>query len=191
MSKTAQQLPVVSRRTRRSPPARIRINGIQGGVVSFGSPGPKDEIWKKQLKAAFGTKSDDFVQVALHQLQFAARMPGEGTSELAINAAIAMIAADPPADEGDAALALQAATLHMVAMAVMSRIGGAHGGPLRLPGLASATAKLIRAYCTTIETRRRLRHGGEQKIIVKHVTVNEGGQAIVGSINSRAPEVER
>ena len=88
-------------------------------------------------------------------------------------------------------MALQAATLHMVAMAVMSRIGGAHGGPLRLPGLASATAKLIRAYCSTIETRRRLRHGGEQKIVVQHVHVHEGGQAIVGSINSRAPEVER
>ena len=42
-----------------------------------------------------------------------------------------------------------------------------------------------------VETYRRLRGGGEQKIIVKHVTVNDGGQAIVGAINSRAHEVER
>jgi hypothetical protein len=61
----------------------------------------------------------------------------------------------------------------------------------RLPGLASATAKLIRAYCVTIEARRRPRSGGEQKIIVEHVTVNEGAQAIVRSINSRASEVKR
>jgi hypothetical protein len=60
-----------------------------------------------------------------------------------------------------------------------------------LPGLASATAKLLRAYCIQVETYRRLRGGGEQKIIVKHVTVNEGGQAIVGAVNSQGHEVER
>ncbi len=42
-----------------------------------------------------------------------------------------------------------------------------------------------------VETLRRLRGGCEQKIIVKHVTVNEGGQAIVGAINSQGHEVER
>jgi hypothetical protein len=29
------------------------------------------------------------------------------------------------------------------------------------------------------------RTGGEQKVLVKHVTVNEGGQAIVGNIEGR------
>jgi hypothetical protein len=127
-----------------------------------------------------------FVEASLRQLQAAARLPGEGPSEVAMNAAIAMISADKPGNEMEAALSLQGAALHMVAMAVMARIGGAAGGPHRLPGLASATAKLIRAYCTTVETRRRLRSGGEQSIRVEHVHVHEGGQAIVGAVNSRA-----
>jgi len=190
MSKS-ENLPAISRRPRRTPPATIRIKGIQGNVVSFGSPGPTDLAWRKRLKTAFGTVSDEFVDMALHHLERAARMPGDGASDMAINGAIAMIAAFAPKNEVEAALALQAACTHMAAMAVMSRIGGAGGGPQRLPGLASATAKLLRAYCTQVETYRRLRGGGEQNIRVEHVHVHEGGQAIVGVINSQTHEVER
>ena len=103
-----------------------------------------------------------------------------------ISGAIAVITAFAPKNEMEAALAVQAACTHMVAMVIMARIGGGHGTDRRLPGMASAAAKLLRAYCTQIETHRRLRGGGEQKIIVKHVTVNEGGQAIVGAVTTRA-----
>jgi hypothetical protein len=102
---------------------------------------------------------------------------------MSINGALAVIAAFAPRNEVEAALALQAACTHMITMVMMARVGGGHGGPHRLPGMASAIAKLTRAYCTQVETNRRLRGGGEQKIIVKRVTVNEGGQAIVGTIN--------
>jgi hypothetical protein len=64
------------------------------------------------------------------------------------------------------------ACTHMAAMAVMSRIGGAGGGcPEPLPGLASASVKLLRAFCTQVETYRRLRGGGDQNIRVEHVHV--------------------
>jgi hypothetical protein len=171
------------------PPATIRIKGIN--VVSFGSPGPTDLAWRKQLKTAFGTVSDDFVDMALHHLERAARLPGNGASDMAINGAIAMIAAFAPRSEVEAALALQAACTHMVAMVVMARIGGGHGGDRRLPGLASASAKLLRAYCLQVETYRRQRNGGDQNIRVEHVHVYEGGQAIVGAVSSRTGEVER
>ena len=186
MSKTGGNHLALPRPRRRSRPVTIKVKGIQGDVAAFGSPDVKEDLWKQRLKAAFGTASDAFVEVSLHQLQAAARLPGQGPSEAAMNAAIAMISADKPGNEMEAALAVQGAALHMVAMAVMGRIGGGTGGSHRLPGLSSAAAKLIRAYCTTVETRRRLRGGGEQKIIVKHVTVHEGGQAIVGAVNSRA-----
>jgi hypothetical protein len=185
MSKS-ENLPATSRRPRRTPPATIKIEGIQGNVVSFGSPGPAEPAWRKQLKTSFGTVSDAFVDMALHHLERAARMPGDGASDMAINGAIAMIAARAPSDEIEAALALQMACTHMAAMAVMSRIGGAGGGPQRLPGLASASAKLLRAFCTQVETYRRLRGGGDQNIRVEHVHVHEGAQAIVGVVNSRS-----
>jgi hypothetical protein len=188
MKKSGADLPAIHHGRRQPPLARVRIERIQGNVVSFGSPGPTDLAWRKRLKTAFGTVSDEFVDMALHHLERAARMPGDGAS---INGAIAMISAFAPKNEVEAALALQAACTHMAAMAVMSRIGGAGGGPQRLPGLASAAAKLLRAYCTQVETHRRLRGGGEQNIRVEHVHVHKGGQAIVGAVNSQAHEVER
>jgi hypothetical protein len=183
-----KNLPATSRAPRRSPPASIRIKSIQGNVVSFASPGPADHIWRRQLKTALGTESDAFVDMTLHHLERAARMPGAGPSDMAINGAIAVITAFAPKNEMEAALALQAACTHMVAMVMMARIGGGHGGPHRLPGLASASAKLLRAYCTQIETYRRLRGGGEQNIRVEHVHVHEGGQAIVGAVSALARE---
>ena len=185
MSKS-ENLPATSRRPRRSSPVGVRIVSIQGNVVSFASSGAACDVWRRQLKTALGTTSDAFVDMCLHHLERAARMPGDGPSDMAISGAIAVITAFAPKNEMEAALAVQAACTHMVAMVMMARIGGGHGGDRRLPGMASAAAKLLRAYCTQIETHRRLRGGGEQKIIVKHVTVNEGGQAIVGAVNSRA-----
>jgi hypothetical protein len=153
--------------------------------VSFGSPDPTDLAWRKELNMAFGTVSDEFVDMAPHHLERAARMPGDGASDMAINGAIAMISAYTPTNEAEAALALQAACTHMVAMVMMARIGGGHGTDRRLPGLASASAKLLRAYCTQVETYRRLRGGGDQNIRVEHVHVHEGGQAIVGVVNGK------
>jgi hypothetical protein len=180
-----KNLPTTSRAGRRSPPVRMRIKGIQGAVASFESPGPADQVWRKQLKATLGTVSDAFVDMALHHLERAARIPGDDPSNVSINGALAIIAGFAPKNEMEAAIALQAACTHMVAMVMMARIGGGHGGERRLPALASAAAKLMRAHCLQVETYRRLRGGGEQNIRVEHVHVHEGGQAIVGIVGEK------
>ena len=46
--------------------------------------------------------------------------------------------------------------------------------------------KLARTFAVQVEALKRYRTGGEQKVTVQHVTVNEGGQAIVGSVSPRA-----
>ncbi len=47
----------------------------------------------------------------------------------------------------------------------------------------SLATKLLRTYTAQIDALARLRRGGEQRVIVQHVYVNEGGQAIVGNVN--------
>jgi len=37
-------------------------------------------------------------------------------------------------------------------------------------------------YAVQMEALKRYRTGGQQRVIVEHVTVNAGGQAIVGSV---------
>jgi hypothetical protein len=183
-----KKLPATSRAARRSPPVQIMIKSIQGNVVSFASQGPADLVWREQLKNTLGTVSEAFVDMALEHLERAARMPGDGASNVSINGALAIVAAFAPRNEAEAVLALQAACTHMVAMVMMARIGGGHGGDRRLPALASAAAKLLRAHCMQVETFRRLRGGGEQNIRVEHVHVHEGGQAIVGAVTTLAKE---
>jgi hypothetical protein len=61
-------------------------------------------------------------------------------------------------------------------MAVFNRLGGA-AGDRTVAAMASAAARLLRAYATQVETLRRLRNGGSQLVRVEHVYVNEGGQA--------------
>lgn len=187
----SKNLPSTPTTLGRPPPVAVTITGIQGNVAAFASPGPAHDVWRRQLKTALGTDSDAFVDMALHHLERAARMPGAGPSDLAISGALAVIAAFAPKNEVEAALAVQAAGIHMVSMVMMARIGGGHSVERRLPPLAATAAKLVRAFCTAVETHRRLRVGGEQKITVQHVTVNEGGQAIVGSVNPQAGQIER
>ncbi len=50
--------------------------------------------------------------------------------------------------------------------------------------MASAAARLLRAYAAQVEALRRLRNGGSQLFRVEHVHVNEGGQALIGNVKS-------
>src|ERR1700674_1757278 len=98
MSKS-ENLPATLAAQRGAPPACVKIKGIQGNVVTFASPGPTEPAWRERLKTTLGTVSDAFVDMALCHLERLARMPGDGASEMAINAAIAMIGARAPRDE--------------------------------------------------------------------------------------------
>jgi hypothetical protein len=111
-------------------------------------------------------------------------LPGDGISEVAVNAALALIEAVAPKDEVEAALAVQMAATHSAAMTVLVRLGGGHGGERRVAALGSAAARLMRAYTHQVETLRRLRHGGEQLIRIERVDVNDGGQAIIGNVRA-------
>jgi hypothetical protein len=71
---------------------------------------------------------------------------------------------------------------HTAAMAVLGRIGGAHGTDRSVTATASAAVRLLRAYATQVEVLRRLRSGGSQLVRVEHVHVNEGGQAVIGAV---------
>ena len=42
---------------------------------------------------------------------------------------------------------------------------------------------MLRTFTAQMEALKKYRTGGEQKMTVEHVHVNEGGQAIVGTVN--------
>jgi hypothetical protein len=105
-----------------------------------------------------------------------------GISETSVNAVLAFIEAAEPKNEIEAALAIQMACTHAVAMAVLSRAGGAYGGDRHVAIMASAGARLLNAFTAQIETMRRLRNGGTQVIRIERVEVLDGGQAVIGNV---------
>jgi hypothetical protein len=162
---------------------RVKLKRID---CNFSKPYPPDgdaKLWWDRLKAALGTSSSDFVNATLVQIQNASRMPSGGISETSVNAVLAIIEAAEPKNEIEAALAIQMACTHAVTMAVLSRAGGAYGGDRHVAMMASAGARLLRAFAAQVETMRRLRQGGTQVIRVERIEVSDTAQAVIGNIN--------
>jgi hypothetical protein len=183
MTKTKKSLTSVANQPSRVPArVRVKLQRINADLAKAYPPDGENKAWWTRLKQALGTKSSDFVNASLIQLQAAARLPCSGISEIALNAALAMIEAAAPRDELEGALAIQMACTHAATMSVLARLGGGHGTERRVVALASAAARLLRAYSAQVEVFRRLRHGGHQHVRVEHVHVNDGGQAIIGNV---------
>jgi hypothetical protein len=87
-----------------------------------------------------------------------------------------------PRDELEAMLAAQMAAVHMATMTFARRLAHVDNIPQQ-DSASNAFNKLTRTFAAQVEALKRYRTGGEQKVTVQHVTVNEGGQAIVGAVS--------
>ncbi len=106
---------------------------------------------------------------------------GSEPDESASNFAVAIVESIEPRDELEALLALQMAAVHNASMTMARRL--AHVDTLQQQDSAErALNKLTRTYAMQLQALRKYRSGGKQQVTVKHVHVNEGGQAIVGNI---------
>ena len=62
-----------------------------------------------------------------------------------------------------------------------------HDQPVEMARLSNAAARAMQSYRESFLTLQKLRTGGKQTVVVQHVQVSPGGQAVVaGSVASRA-----
>jgi hypothetical protein len=176
---------LVSHSESRRAPVRVKLRRIDASLSKAYPPNGDGKVWWGRLKNALGTTSSDFVNASLYQLQKAAQLPCGGISEIAMNAALALIEAAEPQNEIEGALALQMACTHTAAISVLARFAGGGATERRVAALASAAARLLRAYSTQVEALRRFRHGGDQYVRVEHVHINDGAQAVIGNVQPR------
>ncbi|WP_052435632.1 hypothetical protein [Bradyrhizobium japonicum] len=161
---------------------RVKLRRVTSELAKAYPPEGDHQRWWERLKAALGTTSSDFVNATLMQVQNASRLPSGGISETGVNAVLAFVEAAEPKNEMEAALAVQMACTHAVAMAVLSRVGGGHGGDRHVAMMAAAGARLLRAFATQVEAMRRLRNGGSQYMRIEHVHLEPGAQAVIGNM---------
>ncbi|MBK1866384.1 hypothetical protein [Taklimakanibacter albus] len=98
-----------------------------------------------------------------------------------VNFIVQFVAAMKPKDPAETMMLTQMAAVQYLTMMFASRLGRA--SELRSCDFYDRTVnKLARTYAAQMQTLKQYRSDGKQKIVVKHVTVNEGGQAIVGDV---------
>jgi hypothetical protein len=129
-----------------------------------------------------GSDDENFSRNLVHQV-VVAQSPDYSASDEQLGATVAAMAAMQPAD----ALEGMVGAIHHAAMECYRRaaIDGQsfHGWREAL----NQASKLSRTFAALSEALDRRRGKGQQRIIVEHVHVHAGGQAIVGSVTSGAP----
>ena len=146
------------------------------------------ESMKGELKAIGGSKSDDWNRILANQTIQALWVFKNSDEQEVIKqetAAIAALAGIGPKDEIEGMIGAQLVACHNATMECHRR--AMHPDQTfegRRENLSQAN-KLSRTYATLLEALNRHRGKGQQKVTVEHVHVHEGGQAIVGNVESR------
>jgi hypothetical protein len=94
---------------------------------------------------------------------------------------LAIVRGLKPKDQLETMLGAQMAAVHLATMTLAHRLGRVETIQQQ-DSAERAFNKLARTFAAQMEALKRYRTGGQQKVTVEHVTVNEGGQAIVGSV---------
>ncbi len=132
------------------------------------------------MAEALGTSNQDFVRSILSQITTASSLGGE-IDESAINFVLAVIKDTKPNDQLEAMVALQMAIVHLAQIRFATHLAQVESLPQQ-DSAERAVNKLARTFTTQMDALKRYQTGGEQKVTVQHVSVNEGGQAIVGNV---------
>lgn len=174
-------------RIRTRPPAPIAVQSPEGKICA---PHDDQPAGNARMLDVFGTRSQFFFVRQYNDLMaIVCRSPSEfaDPDNIAVNAALAMVAAVEPENEIEAALAVQMAGVHSLVCDMTARAGRAQT-PDAMSTYVNAATKLQRTFTSQIETLARLRGKGQQTVRVEHVNVQPGAQAIVGDVHHYPPQ---
>ena len=135
---------------------------------------------------AVGTADFDFYRGLIDQLASAGSR-GDQIDEHQLNFLLSVVKGIKPKDQLEAMLAAQMAAVHVATMTLGRDLTNVETIEQQ-DSADRAFNKLARTFTTQLEALKRYRTGGEQKVTVQHVSVSEGGQAIVGNVTQAARE---
>ena len=121
--------------------------------------------WLARLQDAFGTCGTAFAIAQLNRLISASRTADGKIEHVTLNAKLAMIEGAAPENEMQAALAVQMAVVHSVALHVLLRASRVDQIP-QFDSACNSAVKLLRTFAMQAETLAKLQRGGEQVVNV-------------------------
>jgi len=187
--RTSAELDLVARQRLRlerlSPAPTVKAKNEPAGQVKIEPDHSDSSLWQSKLQASMGTVEWPFANKLLGDLLNAACQgsPAQPPTSEELNAVLAVMHSISPKDEVEAMLAAQMIATHTAAMTALRRLKGAENIPQQ-DSNGNLAVKLLRSYTAQLEALARYRGKGQQKVIVEHVHVHPGGQAIVGAVNA-------
>ncbi len=158
----------------------IKVVQAKDGINQLDLDHPDKFVAACLLSEAVGSKDHEFLNGILGQLANLGSK-GQKIDAAGLNFMVSMVKGVAPRDQVEAMLAVQMAAVHDATMTLARRLNKTETIPQQ-DSAERAFNKLARTFTAQVEALKRYRSAGEQTVRVEHVTVNDGGQAIVGNV---------
>jgi len=157
------------------PRPRLKLEVDDKGVLQIGLDGELEKL-------LLATRNVDVMKGLAVQ---AAKLGSHGNrvDEEASNFALGFAHSMEPQDPAEALLVAQMAAIHQATMMMARRLNLVENLPQQ-DSAERALNKLARTYAAQMDTLKRYRSKGQQTVRVERVTVEDGGQAIVGNVET-------
>lgn len=166
---------------------KLAKDGIKTSFESLDSKATLGNEWGEILKATFGIATGS-TNIAFSAFLFnscvsaCSSTVNESKCKSEIKTGIlSALYSLQPRDEIEGMLITRLISIHTQSMEYLSRASNEGQTTQGIDININCSTKLMRLYNETLEALMRYRRKGEQKVIVQHVNVNDGGKAIVGS----------
>jgi hypothetical protein len=160
-----------------APPMKL---DAQGDVMNISMKTDCLEIATLLQMADIGTRDPEFHAGLIGHIACLGAH-GRRADDANSNFVLSVVRSIAPRDELEAMLATQMGAIHAATMMLARKLNHVTTIPQQ-DSAERALNKLARTFATQMDALKRYRTGGQQKVIVEHVTVNSGGQAIVGAV---------
>jgi hypothetical protein len=157
---------------------------VLNGKISMNHP--DSIVARGLLMEALGTTDGGFCGGLIQQLVYSSSQDNQ-INQSQFDFMLAAVKGIKPNDQLEAMLAVQMAVVHqriLQSAELLDRVDTRQ----QQDSAVNAFNKLARTFAAQLEALKRYRTGGEQKVTVQHVSVSEGGQAIVGNVTQGATE---
>lgn len=177
------------RKRSRAKPLKFKDIKTEDGTPSITPVGVAKDVAIAKMTEALGT--DDFELQNYLLTQAMETCFGFMTTErrrdeyqaVCANRVMALLHGIQPQDEIEGMLAVQMVGVHNVVAELLKRVMLIGQTDIGKELNVNQAAKMMRVFIAQMDALKKYRTGGQQKMVVEHVHVNKGGQAIVGTVN--------
>jgi hypothetical protein len=180
---------LAKRKKARRPAPRFTVEQ-EGAQVRIAPAGVHADAAAARVMNAFGTTSNELAERLMTQIITATHIqpPGTPVSAETLNAALAAVTGIAPQDEAEAMLAAQMVSVHWLAMTMLQRAALDQPSFEIYDSIVNRATKLLRTYTAQLETLKRYRSAGEQRVVVQHQHVNVTADQAAVQVNGVTPD---